>query len=110
MWKVREHGETCGEIERWKDFSEESKTFWLPEAMVTRLLRWLYGIKSNTALQNFSVPPPLFPPLKICLPKKLRKWGILSQMGFKMDQKGLRRVEGTKSAENSHFSSIYRKT
>ena len=45
MWKVREHGETCEEIERWKDFSEESRTFWLPEALVTRLFRWLYGMK-----------------------------------------------------------------
>ena len=75
MCKVREHGETCEEIKRWKDFSEESRTFWLPEAMVTRLFRWLYGIKSNTALQNFSVPPPLFPPLKICLPKKFAEMG-----------------------------------
>ena len=42
MCKVREHGETCEEIERWKDFSEESRTFWLPEDMVTRLFKRLY--------------------------------------------------------------------
>ena len=111
MCKVREHGETCEEIERWKDFSEESRTFWLPEAMVTRLFRWLYGIKSNTVLKNFPVSPPLSPHFEdLFAKKKMRKWGIPSQMGFKMDQKGLRRVRGTKSAENSHFSSIYRKT
>ena len=43
--KVREHGETCQEIKRWKDFSEESRTFWLPEDMVTRLFRWVYKRK-----------------------------------------------------------------
>ena len=40
--KVREHGQTCEEMKRWKDFSEESRTFWLPEDMVNRLFRCLY--------------------------------------------------------------------
>ena len=111
MCKVREHGETCEEIKRWKDFSEESRTFWLPEAMVNRLFRWPYGIQSNTALQNFSVSLPLSTPFEdLFAKKKLRKLGIPLQMRFKKEQKGLRRVKGTKSAENSHFVSIHRKT
>ena len=89
MWKVREHGETCGEIERWKDFSEESKTFWLPEAMVTRLFRWLYGIKSNTVLKNFPVSPPLSPHFEDLFAKKsCTNGGYPHKWGSKWTKKG----------------------
>ena len=89
MCKVREHGETCEEIERWKDFSEESRTFWLPEALVTRLFRWLYGIKSNTVLKNFPVSPPLSPHFEDLFAKKsCGNGGYPHKWGSKWTKKG----------------------
>ena len=43
--------------------------------MVTRLFRWLYGIKSNTVLKNFPVSPPLSPHFEDLFAKKVAEMG-----------------------------------
>ena len=35
--QVEEHGKMCEDISQWKNYSEESRTFWLPETMVAML-------------------------------------------------------------------------